>query len=298
VTVRAGLVLDSTCDAPELAERANVRVVPLTVSFGGEDFRDHVDLAPEAFYERLAASRTTPTTAAPSPQAFADAYDELLGGGCDRVVSLHLSGRLSATIEAARMGAQRFGEQVAVLDSRSASLGIALCAVKLLELFEEGASLADVEAYVERFAASGRLLFSVDTLEYLQRGGRLGKAQALLGGLLSVRPVLSLRDGEVVPIGRVRGRGKLLGAIGDELASGTTDEGPLRYAIAHANAPDTARELAELVSRLRPHALLELVGQLGAVIGTYGGPGAFGIMWVPEQPTAARAEPPPVEAAR
>jgi DegV family protein with EDD domain len=293
---RTGLVLDSTSDAPQLAERPEVRIVPLTVSFGDQDYRDHVDLDPPSFYARLAASKVTPTTAAPSPQAFADAYRELLDAGYEHVLSLQISGRLSATVESARLGAADLGGRVTVLDSRSASAGIALCALKVLQMLEQGTTLHEVEAYVGRFAEAGRLLFSVETLEYLQRGGRLGKAQALLGGLLSVRPVLSLRDGEVVPIARVRGRAKVLAAIGEQLDQGTTDGLPLRFAVAHADAPDTARELVELVRRIRPDAVLELVGELGAVIGTYGGPGAFGVMWVPEPPTNARAEPPAARA--
>ena len=295
-TANTALVLDSTADAPQLAERPNIRIVPLTVSFGDEDHLDHVDLDPPAFYAKLAASKVTPRTAAPSPQAFADAYTELLGAGYEHVVSLQLSGKLSATVESARLAAADFGGQVAVLDTRSASAGIALGALKVLELLDQGTTLAAIEAYVDRFAKAGRLLFSVETLEYLQRGGRLGKAQAMLGGLLSVRPVLSLRDGEVVPIARVRGRAKVLAAIGEQLEQGTTEGLPLRFAVAHADAPDTARELVELVRRIRPDAVLELVGELGAVIGTYGGPGAFGVMWVPEQPTSARAELPTVGA--
>ncbi len=248
-TANTALVLDSTADAPQLAERPNIRIVPLTVSFGDEDHLDHVDLDPPAFYAKLAASKVTPRTAAPSPQAFADAYTELLGAGYEHVVSLQLSGKLSATVESARLAAADFGGQVAVLDTRSASAGIALGALKVLELLDQGTTLAAIEAYVDRFAKAGRLLFSVETLEYLQRGGRLGKAQAMLGGLLSVRPVLSLRDGEVVPIARVRGRAKVLAAIGEQLEQGTTEGLPLRFAVAHADAPDTAPRARRAGSR-------------------------------------------------
>src|SRR3954453_5667891 len=219
-TANTALVLDSTSDAPQLAERSNVRIVPLTVSFGDDDHRDHVDLDPPTFYARLAASRVTPTTAAPSPQAFADVYEELLGAGYEHVVSLQISGKLSATVQSARLAAAAVGDQVTVLDTRSASAGIALGALKVLELLDQGTTVAAIEAYVDRFAEAGRLLFSVETLEYLQRGGRLGKAQAMLGGLLSVRPVLSLRDGEVVPIARVRGGGKGLAGIGAQPGQG------------------------------------------------------------------------------
>src|SRR3954453_21142392 len=123
-TASTAVVLDSTADAPQLAERPNVRIVPLTVTFADKDHRDHADLDPAAFYARLAASRATPTTAAPSPQAFADVYAELLAAGYEPVVSLQISGKRSATVESARLAAAEVGVQVTVLDTRSASAGI------------------------------------------------------------------------------------------------------------------------------------------------------------------------------
>jgi DegV family protein with EDD domain len=289
------VVLDSTADLPDFASRfANFRMVPLTVSFGDTDYRDYVDLGPARFYEQLASSKELPKTAAPSPFAFAETYRELLDGAYEHVVSLQLSGKLSATLDAARTAAAELGDRVTVLDSCTACAAIALCALKIAELLERGTDLDAIRGYAGRFTRESRLLFAVETLEYLQRGGRIGKASALLGAMLSVRPILSLQAGEVVPIDRVRGASKVVARFADELERTTPARGPLRVAIAHAMAPARAVELGEMVRSVRPEATLELLTPIGAVLGVYAGPGAFGMAWVAEEPTRARAELPPV----
>ena len=290
---RTAIVFDSTADYPQgLARHRSLRMVPLTVSFGDEDFRDYVDLGADAFYARLTAGGPTPKTAAPAPQAFADVYGGLLDGDYDQVVSLHISGKLSATVEAARAAAQGFPGRVHVHDTRLASAATALCVVKVLEMIEAGTTAEEVAAYVERFGRAARLLFSVDTLEYLQRGGRIGRAQALLGSMLSVKPILGFDDGEVHPLGRVRGASKVIGAFEEQLRAGSPDAGPLRVGFAHANVPEAIARMADMVRRVRPEATVEIVTTLGAVIGTYAGPGAFGMMWTAEPPTPERPEEP------
>jgi DegV family protein with EDD domain len=284
------VVIDSTADLPDYADRfANLRMVPLTVRFGDEpDLRDHIDLDADAFYARLALSSEPPRTSAPAPQAFSDCYRSLLDGGYAHVVSVHISGRLSATVQSARLAAEAFGDAVTVIDTGSASAGTALAALGVEALLERGATVAEVVAYGARFARDAHCIFSVETLDYLQRGGRIGRAQALVGGLLGVRPILGLVDGEVVAIARVRGAARVLRAMLDQLELHSSPDDALRVAIAHAQAPEQAEAIATAVAELRPRATIELVVPLGPVIGTYGGPGTLGLLWVGE-PGAAPA---------
>jgi fatty acid kinase fatty acid binding subunit len=281
------VVIDSTADLPDYADRfANLRMVPLTVRFGDEaDLRDHVDLDADAFYARLALATIPPRTSAPAPQAFADCYEALLDGSYSHVVSVHISGSLSATVQSARLAAAPLGDRVTVIDARSASAGTALCALGVEGLLAQGTTIDEIVAYGERFARGVHCIFSVETLEYLQRGGRIGRAQALVGGLLGVRPILGLVDGDVVAIARVRGAAKVLAAMLADFEQESPEDAPLRVAIAHAQSPEQAAALAGEVLRVRPGAQIELVVPLGPVIGTYGGPGTLGLVWVAEPAT-------------
>ena len=288
-TSDTAVVIDSTADLPDFADRfENLRMVPLHVRFGdGDELRDHIDLDADSFYARLALARELPRTSAPAPQAFTDCYQQLLDGPYEHIVSVHLSGKLSATVESARLAAGPLGEQVTVIDSGSASAGTALCALGIEQLLESGAAdVAALARYGAHFAAQVRTTFSVETLDYLQRGGRIGRAQALVGGLLGVRPVLGIVDGEVVPLARVRGASRVLAAMLAQLEQSTGPDDELRVAIAHAQAPEQAAELGQMITEVRPHATIELVVPLGPVIGTYGGPGTLGLVWIAEPVTA------------
>jgi DegV family protein with EDD domain len=285
----AALVTDSTADLPGgMPPFENVRIVPLIVRFGDEEYRDWVDLTPEAFYHQLAGASVTPTTSQPSPEAFATTYRELFDEGYRHIFSLHLSSRVSGTVQSAQLAAEGFDGRVTVIDTRQASAAISLCLLGVRARLEGGVDEAGVLEYVDGFIQRARLVFSVATLEYLQKGGRIGAARALLGGLLSVKPILGLRDGEVVALGRVRGASRVVPALVQELVDGSPAGGPLRLAVADAEAPEQVTALLEAVRRVRPEAVLEVSTRLGAVIGTYSGPGAFGMMWVPEPPTDAR----------
>jgi DegV family protein with EDD domain len=273
------IVLDSTSDYPEAAERfANVRVVPLYVRFGDETFRDFVDLSPSEFYERLKEATALPTTSQPTPQDFVEAYASL--GGYERIYSIHVSAKLSGTYQSASLAAEETGPaRIRLVDTGTASLSSAMLALALQRRLERGTTEAEVDALVERFRRDARVVFTVGTLEYLQRGGRIGRAQALAGSLLNVRPILTIEDGVVVPIGRVRGRQKALAEFARVFEGETTDRPGLRTAIAHAAAPEWIEVIEDLVRKVRPQAEIELVETLGAVVGTHTGPGAVGFFW-------------------
>lgn len=273
------IVLDSTADLPDAAERfPNWRVVPLHVRFGDESYRDGVDLDAEAFYDRLRESAAPPATAQPSPGEFLDCYRTL--GGYERILSLHVSARVSGTFSSAETAAEELGEgRVRVVDTETASASIAMLALAIQRRLERGTSDEEIDELVGRYRRRRGLLFTVETLEYLLRGGRIGKARALAGTLLDVKPILSIAGGEVAPVKRVRGGARALAALVDGLAAATQDGPELRLALAHASAPERAAELERLVRERRPSAQLELVVALGAVIGAHAGPGTVAVFW-------------------
>ena len=277
-TENTAIVLDSTSDYPEAPARfPNMRFVPLYVRFGDETFRDYLELGPAEFYDKLSTSAVTPATAQPTPQDFVSAYEEL--AQYERIYSLHVSSKVSGTFQSAELAAEEVGEKVRVVDTLTASLAIAMLAHAIQRRLARGTSDDEISALVERFHAECRVVFTVETLEFLQRGGRIGRAQAIAGSLLNLRPVLSIEDGVVVAVARVRGRQKAIAEFERRLVEATSDGPGLRVAIAHANAAEWVGTLSELVWRLRPKAEIEFTSTLGAVVGTHAGPGAVGFFW-------------------
>jgi DegV family protein with EDD domain len=273
-SANTAVVLDSTADFPDAAQRfPNWRVVPLYVNFGTESFRDDVDLTAAEFYARLPSAETLPTTSQPTPADFRAVYEEL--GAYERILSLHIAANLSGTFQSAGLAAD---DRVRTIDSESASVAITMLALAIQRRLDRGTTDEEVDALVERYKAHHGLLFTVDTLEFLARGGRIGRAKAFAGELLNVKPILSISSGEVVPVKRVRGNRKAFQEFVDAVES--TRDGPdLRFGTAHADAPERAAELAKMVRDLRPQATLEVESTLGAVIGAHAGPGTVGLFW-------------------
>ncbi len=278
-SVNTAIVLDSTADLPDAADRfPNWRVVPLYVRFGDESLRDGVDISADDFYRRLQEERVFPTTSQPTPGDFLTCYGEL--GRYERIFSLHVSARVSGTFASAEAAAAELGDgRVRAIDTETASASIVMLALAIRRRLERGTSDEEVDALVERYRRERGLLFTVDTLEFLARGGRIGKAAAFAGTLLHVKPILSIRDGEVVPVKRVRGERNAFAELVTALETETRDGPGFRLGVAHAAAPERAAELEALVRARRPHADLELVVTLGAVIGAHAGPGTLALFW-------------------
>jgi DegV family protein with EDD domain len=277
-TANTAIVVDSTADFPEAPERySNWRIVPLYVRFGDESFRDYVELGPEEFYERLRGSPVTPTTSQPTPGDFQSVYAEL--GEYESVYSLHIAGSLSGTVESARAGAAEFAEKVRVVDTETTSASIAILGLAMQRRLERGTTEEELGRVIERHRLSSQLVFTVDTLDYLARGGRIGRASAWAGELLKVKPILTIRNGEVLPLKRVRGNRRAFQEFVGAFEAGSDDSPELRTAIAHADAPERAEALTTMVRRTRPQAQLELVTPLGPVLGTHAGPGTVGFFW-------------------
>jgi DegV family protein with EDD domain len=284
------IVTDSAADLPAAWRRAHgIWSVPLTVFFGEEAFLDQEDLDADAFLERLTRSRTLPTTAAPSPAAFAQVYRRARAEGAAGVVSVHLSGALSATVRHAQAGQREAGwDAVRVVDGQSASLGTGLLALWAARAARTGLGPEAVASSVARLASRLRVVFSVETLEYLARGGRIGQAARLLGGWLDVRPILALDAGAVHPVRRVRGPRQVTGALLDAL--GDLAPGPALGAVAHSGDGAGIERGQHILDALteRGIRLLDTVwGRIGPVIGTHAGPGALGVIVLPLDAEAA-----------
>lgn len=273
------VVLDSTADLPDPAARhPNWRLVPLYVRFGDETFRDHVELEAADFYDRLRASDVQPQSSQPTPADFERAFAEL--DGFERILCVLISGKLSGTAESARLAAQATGdERVTVIDSESVSGGVVILADAIQRRLDRGTTDEEIAELVERFRRESTILFTVDTLDYLVRGGRVGKAAGLAGQLLSVKPILAIDDGEVEPLKRVRGRQKALAELLRLFEDGTDDSPDLHVGAAHADAEAELETLVARIRELRPQAALDFQMLLGPVIGTHGGPGTIGLFW-------------------
>jgi DegV family protein with EDD domain len=271
------IVLDSTADFPEAPERfPNWRVVPLYVLFGDESHRDYVDLSPQEFYVRLRTADELPTTSQPTPGDFLETYEAL--ADYERIYSLHLSSALSGTYQSAVTAAAELGDKVRVVDSESASAAIAILGLALQRRLDHGTTDDEIDALVARYREEAGLLFTVDTLEFLRRGGRIGRASAWAGQLLHVKPILTIKR-EVVPLKRVRGNQKAMQEFISEFTAKTQDSPTLKVGIAHADAPERAEQLQKMVHGERPQAEVEIVTTLGAVVGTHAGPGTVGFFW-------------------
>ncbi|MDP8991771.1 MAG: DegV family protein [Actinomycetota bacterium] len=269
------VVTDSACDLPpELASRHGIEVVPLTIRFGEEELVDRRDLTPRQFWDRLASTEVLPETAAPAPGAFEDAYRRAASEGADGVICVTLSAALSATYESAQVAAQAVEGTipVRVVDSRAVTMAEGLMAVRAAELSAQGAGLDEVATEVEGMIARSRTFAALDTLENLRKGGRIGAAQAFLGSMLSVKPVIQVADGEVHPESRQRTRGRAL----RYLANKVREHQPVEtLAVMHGDAPDVDQML-DLLAPVHPREDI-LVGDVGAVIGTHAGPGVMGV---------------------
>ena len=271
------IVVDSTADFPEAPQRfANWRVVPLYVLFGDESYRDYEELSPAEFYARLRTAPELPTTSQPTPGDFLAAYEQL--SSYDRIYSLHLSSALSGTYQSAVTAAAEVDDKVRVVDSEAASAAVAMLGLAIQRRLDRGTTDEEIDELIRRYKRDAGLIFTVDTLEYLRRGGRIGRASAWAGQLLHVKPILTI-EREVVPLKRVRGNQKAMQEFVNAFTSTTKDTPTLKVGIAHADAPERAEQLRKMVRAERNQAEVEIVTTLGAVLGTHAGPGTVGFFW-------------------
>ena len=277
---RVVVVTDSTAYLPDgLADELSVRVVPLQVVLGGRSGAEGSEVTPAQVAAALAAWVPV-STSRPTPAEFATVYREALEGGADGVVSLHLSRELSGTWDSARLAAAEVGAgSIRVVDSRSAAMGLGFAVLAAAEAAAKGGSREEVYAAAVGTAERTTTLFYVDTLEHLRRGGRIGAAQALLGTALSVKPILHVREGRIVPLEKVRTVSKGIARL-EALAVAAAGDGPADVAVHHLAAAERAALLAERLRSRLPQVRQFYASEVGAVVGAHVGPGVLGVVVV------------------
>ena len=270
------VVTDSTSDLPaDVAESLGIEVVPLNVHFGSDVYKDRVNLMPDAFYDKLINGDVLPTTSQPSVGEFIDVY-ERLGSDADGIVSVHISEKLSGTMNSARLASQQANADcpIEVVDTFQVSMGVGICAMEAAEVANSGGDMNQVILAARNAVTRSQCFFMLETLEFLQKGGRIGKAQALIGNLLKIRPMLMLQDGEVHPLGRERTRRKGIAKLVDTVEELAPISG---LAVMYSTGPDEAQTLAQNVSKFMIEGREPMMLQIGPVIGTYAGPDTLGI---------------------
>ena len=270
------VVTDSTSDLPaDVAESLGIEVVPLNVHFRSDVYKDRVNLMPDAFYDKLINGDVLPTTSQPSVGEFIDVY-ERLGSDADGIVSVHISEKLSGTMNSARLASQQANADcpIEVVDTFQVSMGVGICAMEAAEVANSGGNMNQVILAARNAVTRSQCFFMLETLEFLQKGGRIGKAQALIGNLLKIRPMLILQEGEVHPLGRERTRRKGISKLVDTVEELAPISG---LAVMYSTGPDEAQTLAQNVSKFMIEGREPMMLQIGPVIGTYAGPDTLGI---------------------
>ncbi|KXG43707.1 DegV family protein [Tepidibacillus decaturensis] len=275
------VVTDSTADIPkELAQSLGITVVPLKVHMQNQTYLDGETITPNVFYEKLKQSDELPTTSQPSPMDFVKTYQKLANGNEAKIISIHLSAALSGTVQSAllaRSMVEEEGIEVAVLDSKKASYSIGIIVVGVAEAVKAGKSFEEAIQIAEELIKDTQVYFLVDSLTYLHKGGRIGRASSLFGSLLNIKPILSLNDqGEVFAIDKVRGRNKATAKIIEMLMDYAKDQ-KVRVGISHAINLEEAQKLEQLV-REKMNVQDFVITEIGPVIGTHVGPGTLAIM--------------------
>lgn len=270
------IVTDSTADIPLSVRQAlRIEMVPLSIQFGRETYLDAVTLQSEQFYEKLVASPVFPTTSQPPPAEFLEVYERLAGESDAEVISIHLSSALSGTYQSAVFAASMLENQakIHVVDSKSASYGIGALVVAAAEAARDGQSAEQILQLIQTLRNNFYIYFLVDTLTYLHKGGRIGKASALFGSMLNIKPILSIdAEGEVTAIDKVRGSKKALSRILELLEADLSGKPIRRLYIAHANNGEGAEQLREVITERMDVQSVDYI-TLGPVIGAHAGPG-------------------------
>ncbi len=273
------IVTDSAADIPpELAQKEGISVVPLIIAFGEQSYRDYVDITPQEFYQRLSQSTVLPKTSMPPVSAFLDVYRKLAGEGATCIISVHVSAKLSGTFNSARIAAEEFAQEstisVRLVDSSTVSAGMGLPILLAAKMNREGAEPDAIIDAMNSIWGRSQTYFLLDTLTYLERGGRIGKAQAIVGSLLNIKPILSFKEGIVVPVERIRTRPRALNRI-QELV---TQAGKIESLAIVSSDIETGNEFLHLISHLYHGDVYQFI--FGPVVGTYAGPRSAGIFIV------------------
>ncbi len=276
---KIAVVTDSTADIDKkLAEELGIQVIPLNVHFGDELYKDNIDITPEPFYAKLKDTPTPPKTSQPSPGDFHEVYKSLLDQGVTGIISIHISQVLSGTFQSATIAKDMLPDaDIRIVNSKAASMALGLIVLNVARAIAQGADLDAAHKLAERLTDSQQVVFAVDTLEYLHRNGRIGRAQKLIGGMLNVKPILHLdEEGYVAARAKVRGKGKVIPYILEESVA-FAGEQEVDVAIGHALNPQLAEEMSDALKKEINIRNLE-IATIGSVIGTHTGPGTIAVV--------------------
>jgi DegV family protein with EDD domain len=268
------IVTDGTADLPAcFIDELGIVEVPVYLVFSDKSFRSRIEISNDEFYQRLFTSPTLPTTSQPTPQDFAEVYARL-APQAEGIISIHVSDRLSGTINSALQGKRMVNAScpIEIIDSKGVSMALGLIVIEAARMAKAGKSFQEIVDAVNKMVPTMRLLVLFDTLEYLARGGRIGKAKSMLGSLLKVKPLLTLKGGEFHPVGQARNRSKGKAKLLEFVASAENIE---ELTVVYSTTPDEARELAEQITSVPASCII--LAQLGAVLGTHSGPGMLAV---------------------
>lgn len=280
--MKIGVVTDSTSDlTPELVSKYDINVVPLQVIIDKRDYRDGVDLSSTEFYQKLESCVAPPTTSQPSPGVFFECYRTLLKK-VDAIISIHLTGDLSGTVRSARMAREMLPESnITVIDSGSTSMGLGGLVVEAARAVSRGMKMDEVVKLIEDLRKKVSFLVTLNTLEYIRKGGRVGTLQAFLGSILQIKPLLKLVHGKVELVERIRTRREAIGRIINEFKSLVAMETEGIIAVMHTKAEAEAEKVKTILQETFKNAEI-IINQAGPVLGTHVGPGALALISVPK----------------
>lgn len=274
---KVAIVTDSTAHVPEeWLDKYGIRFASSLVIWEGEQLKDFVDITPNEFFERLAAAKEMPTTSQPSPADFKEIYQELIGQGCD-ILGVHISHKLSGTFASAEQAKAMFPDaNIENVDTLSAAMGEGWPVLMAIKAVQDGKNLAECKAIVEEAIKHTNTWLTVDTLEFLHRGGRIGGAQRFIGTALNFKPIMDVQDGRIEALERVRTRKKALARIAELAVERVKDDAPMYVAVIHANAADAAKEVLDMIlAEVSPEE--SLITFVSPAVGTHTGPGTIGI---------------------
>ncbi len=274
------IVTDSTADlTSELYKQHDITPVPLTIHLGEKSWRDFYDISPDEFYALLSKSNEVPGTSQPSPQDFVEAFTPYAESG-EPILSIHISSRLSGTYQSANLARNHFPEaRIEVVDSRQASLGLGQIILLLVEKIGRGARFEEVVETARHLADTAETYFSVDSLHYLQRGGRIGKAQAFLGTLMKIKPLMRLVEGEIQPVEKIRTTERLLNRFVELVERQAAEGHSIKYSLAESDNGLLVDGLLERLQRIK-NATMVYRARIGGVVASHAGPGTLGVTFV------------------
>lgn len=276
------IITDSACDLPKsIIRKHNIKIVPLTVNFKEESFLDKFEITTDEFFDKLENAEELPTTSQVSPGEFVSAFKENLGEE-DEILGIFLAHELSGTIKSAQMAKDIIGsDKIKIVDSRSVSLGEGILVLKAIDLVNKGTDIDEIVKVLEETTKKVKTAAAVDTLKYLEKGGRLTKKQAVIGSMLKIKPIIELRDGQVLAVDKVRGKKRVIKWIENWIDKNNYDLNNKKIILLNGRGQELHDSIKEiLINKYNAEDIIE--SEIGSVVATHSGPGCAGLAFINE----------------